>query len=181
MENLVLIGNTLEETAYHEAGHIVVAGAVGLALKPMGIQIWEVSGLGDGLACYWEDEKDWGKNLLALRAGQVAQFRQFPESDFRGSQPDVKKFSNIVADHFGDNRCGEMRIEITAKVHRVLDIHWAPVIAVSEALVEGEWIPVDDSEHPSAKRKKHLDGMRLQQFLEHTGFRHKCAMQLQRT
>ena len=37
LEEQILIGNTLEETAYHEAGHVVIAGAVGLDLKPLAL------------------------------------------------------------------------------------------------------------------------------------------------
>jgi len=38
----MIIGNTFEETAYHEAGHIVAAAVLGLALRPAGITIVEV-------------------------------------------------------------------------------------------------------------------------------------------
>jgi len=38
--------------AYHEAGHIVVAAALGLPLRPEGIMIGED---GKGFACYWKD------------------------------------------------------------------------------------------------------------------------------
>jgi hypothetical protein len=75
----VLIGNTLEETAYHEAGHIVIASATGLALRPMGVAIWEaVEDVTEGIASYCEDEPEWEKILLALRAREMAQVKQFP-------------------------------------------------------------------------------------------------------
>jgi hypothetical protein len=61
-----LIGNTLEETAYHEAAHMVIAAAVGLNLRPGGITIWEAAeDVMDGLARYWKDEVDWGKKPTA--------------------------------------------------------------------------------------------------------------------
>jgi hypothetical protein len=44
------IGNTLEETAYHEGGYFVVAGSLGLNLKPKGIMIYELANdITDGL------------------------------------------------------------------------------------------------------------------------------------
>jgi hypothetical protein len=46
-----LIGNSPEETAYHEAGHIVTAAAVGLDLRPAGILIFEVKNVAAGIAC----------------------------------------------------------------------------------------------------------------------------------
>ncbi len=155
----MLIGNTLEETAYHEAGHIAVAGAAGLDLKLEGIVIYEIAeDVTDGWAFYWEDKPEWEKILLAVRAGQVAQLRQFPQSEIRGGQPDVKRFFSIVADRFGSNRGGELWEDITASVRSLLDTHWAAVVAVAEALVKSDWIPVDEAEHALAKRKKHLDG-----------------------
>ena len=78
----ILIGNTMEETAYHEAGHIVIAGAVGLDLRPKGIVIYEVEDVADGWAFYWEDNQQWTDILTALRAGQLAQLKQFPDPNF---------------------------------------------------------------------------------------------------
>jgi hypothetical protein len=80
MEYEVLIGNTFEETAYHEAGHIVVATALGLDLKPRGIVIWAAADVDvtDGLACYCNDTPDMPtarKVLIGTRAGQLAQVR----------------------------------------------------------------------------------------------------------
>lgn len=47
--NMIRIGNTFEECAYHEAGHVVGAGALGLAFKPTGVTIVEVRRLGSSL------------------------------------------------------------------------------------------------------------------------------------
>jgi hypothetical protein len=94
-KNQVLIGNTLEESAFHEAGHIVAASAVGMDLRPRGIVIWEVQNVTDGLACYWEDAAEVESVLLALRAGQMAQLKQFPMSDRWGSMPDIQAFAKF--------------------------------------------------------------------------------------
>jgi hypothetical protein len=163
------IGNTLEETAYHEAGHVVVAGAVGLDLMPKGIVIYEVGDLTDGWAFYWEDKPEWEGILRALRAGQMAQLRRFPKSEFRGGKPDLDKFYRIVADHFGANRFGELWGAITDKVRSMLDAHWAAVVAIAEALVRGGWIPTESGEHASARRKKHLGGDVLAAILAEHG------------
>ena len=105
----VLIGNTLEETAYHEAGHIVIASATGLALRPMGVAIWEaVEDVTEGIASYCEDEPEWEKILLALRAGEMAQVKQFPISSTIGSLPDIQAFATIVEVYFGKNRLREI-------------------------------------------------------------------------
>jgi hypothetical protein len=161
----ILIGNTVEETAYHEAGHIVIAGAVGLDLKQKGIVVYEVEDVADGWAFYWEDNQQWSDILLALRAGQLAQLRQFPNSEFRGGQQDVKNFSQIVAQHFPPNSGGDMWQDISAKTQRMLDTHWVAVQSVVDALMNADWIPVAVTEHPDAKRKKHLDGNTLVRIL----------------
>lgn len=154
----VLIGNTLEETAYHEAGHIVVASVKGLALRPMGIMIWEAAeDVTEGIACYCEDEPEWEKILLALRAGEMAQVRQFPNSSTIGSLPDIQAFARIIEVHF-ENRFREMQQKVNSEVNGLLDIHWDAIVAISQGLVHADWIPVVPSEHSKAKRKKHLDG-----------------------
>ena len=80
--NETFVGNNLEETAYHEAGHVVVnQSALGLELRIRGITIYEVSSdVMDGLACYWDDDT-YGENLQALLGGQIAQWRKFPETN----------------------------------------------------------------------------------------------------
>ncbi|MGO8700341.1 MAG: hypothetical protein ACLQVY_21835 [Limisphaerales bacterium] len=165
----MVIGNTPEETAYHEAGHIVIAGAVGLDLKPKGIVIYEVEDVADGWAFYWEDKPEWEKILLALRAGQLAQLKQFPDSDFRGGQPDVQKFFSIVEQHFEPNRSGDIWQDISAKALTLLHTHWSAVDAVSDALMHANWIPVEHGEHSLAQRKKHLDGDALATILAARG------------
>jgi len=165
----MVIGNTLEETAYHEAGHIVIAGAVGLDLKPKGIVIYEVEAVADGWASYWEDKPEWEKLLLALRAGQVAQLKRFPDSEFRGGQPDVQKFFSIVHQHFDPKFSGDMWQDISAKALGLLHAHWSAVNAVSDALVHAIWIPVDHGEHSLAKRKKQVNGHALAAILATQG------------
>ena len=157
----ILIGNTMEETAYHEAGHIVIAGAVGLDLRPKGIVIYEVEDVADGWAFYWEDNQQWTDILTALRAGQLAQLKQFPDSEFRGGQQDVKNFSDIVQQHFPPHSGGDMWQSISTRTKTMLDTHWAAVESVVDTAMKSTWIPVAVTEHPDAKRKKHLDGNTL--------------------
>jgi len=59
-----LVGNTFEESAYHEAGHVVAAAALGLALRSKGITILEAAnGATAGEASYWEDDREPEKTL----------------------------------------------------------------------------------------------------------------------
>jgi hypothetical protein len=71
--------------AYHEAGHIVVAAAWGLPLRPEGIMIGED---GKGFACYWKEpdltDSSVEANVLASFAGFWAEKRL---RSMRGFQP----------------------------------------------------------------------------------------------
>jgi hypothetical protein len=61
---------------YHEAGHIVVAAALGLPLRPEGIMIGEDW---KGFACYWKEldltDSSVEANALASFAGFCAEKR----------------------------------------------------------------------------------------------------------
>ena len=159
---MLIIGNNLEETAYHEAGHIVVAARLGLELRLKGITIWEAApNVMDGLARYWESETDWDKNLQSIRAGGVAQWREFPEADIQGQRPDIENFNKIVADHFAGALPADMWQSIGKKTNELLDAHWSAVVEIAKTLIAAEWVSVPENEHPLAKRKKQLDGEAL--------------------
>jgi hypothetical protein len=167
MNEQLLIGNTLEETAYHEAGHIVVASALGLALRPQGIEIYETPEcLTDGFACYWEDYEAEDV-LAALRAGEMAQVRQFPESCVLGSIPDGQHLAQAIRICFGQERFREFRDRIDARTCELLDSRWPTVVAVAEAVVQSDWIPVEG--HQQFTRKKHVDGHALVNVLKECG------------
>jgi len=165
-----LIGNTLEETAYHEAGHIVVAARLGLDLRPKGITIWEAGkDVMDGLAGYWDDDADWDKNLQAVRAGQIAQWRRFPKSDTTGAKPDNDYFFKVVGEHFTGSIASNIWESVSKKADALLEAHWSAVVEIAETLMAAEWISVGESEHPLAKRKKHLGGEALVAILSSHG------------
>jgi hypothetical protein len=161
VEETLIVGNTLRETAYHEAGHIVVATALGLDLRPNGITIWEAAqDVMDGLAGYWDDEADWEKNLQAVRAGQIAQWREFPQSHTAGAKPDNDYFFKAVREYFAGSIASNMWENVSKKANTLLEAHWGAVVEIAETLIapECEWMSVGENEHPLAKRKKRLGG-----------------------
>ncbi|HEY1801577.1 MAG TPA: hypothetical protein VGG46_11650 [Terriglobales bacterium] len=166
MEEVLIIGNNLPETAYHEAGHIIVATALGLDLRPKGITLWEAgTDVMDGLAGYWDHETDWDKNLQSVRAGQIAQWRKFPNADTSGAKPDNDYFFNVAREHFPGSVVSDLWESTTEKAHALLQLHWAAVVEIAEALIAADWLPVPEKEHPLAKRKKRLDGKQLMEIL----------------
>ena len=162
LQNVLIIGNTLDETAYHEAGHVVVAAAVELDLRPKGITIWEAApNVMDGLAGYWDHEIDWEKNLQAVRAGQIAQWRKFPRADTTGAKPDNDYFFNVAREHFPGTLASNLWESTSQKADALLQLHWDAVIEIAETLIAAEWLSAPENEHPLAKRKKRLNGNQL--------------------
>ena len=169
MANELTLGNPLAETAYHEAGHIVVAAATGLPLRPAGITVYEVvNNVTDGFAVYAEDEPQREMVLMALLAGVRAQLRQFPNSWIGGAHSDECKFREIVRLHFRD-QWREMSEKLIPLVDQLLEKHWSAVAGIAERLVEIPWIPVQNAEHPRATRKKQLDGDAVAAILQRVG------------
>jgi hypothetical protein len=139
-----LIGNTPEESAYHEAGHIVIAGVLGLDLREAGIILFETETLAGGIACYWEDAEA-EPVLKALRAGQQAQLKQFPTSEIRGGQGDVNAFFDAMRALGIENR-GDVWQRIGKEVAELLAKHWSVVIEVAAALLNQDSKPIESSD-----------------------------------
>lgn len=150
---------------------MTIAAKVGLDLQHKGIVVYEVENVGDGWAFYWEDNQQWTDILLALRAGQLAQLKQFPDSEFRGGQQDVQNFFAIVNKHFPPNSSGDVWQEISRKTTDKLNANWSAVENVADAVINAEWLPVAPGEHERATRKKHLDGNVLSTLLVPHGIR----------
>jgi hypothetical protein len=171
-----LIGNSPEETAYHEAGHSVTAAAVGLDLRPAGILMFEVRNVAAGIACYWEDG-EVEPVLQALRAGQMAQQRQFPNSETRGGVPDAQAFSKAVNQIYSPGHVGIMLEKIGGQVLDLFAKHWGAVDEVAQALLRKDWasVEVTDEKYLSAdersvvRRKKQLTGSEIVEILERHG------------
>jgi len=171
-----LIGNSPQETAYHEAGHIVIAAAVGLDLRPAGILLFEVKNVAAGMACYWEDG-EVEPVLQALRAGQMAQQKQFPNSETRGGVPDAQAFSRAVNQIYPPGHVGIMLEKIGIQVLELFAKYWRGVVEVAEALLKKDWagVEVADGKYLSAderlvvKRKKQLKGNEIVEILERHG------------
>jgi hypothetical protein len=171
-----LIGNSPEETAYHEAGHIVAAAAVGLDLRPAGILMFEVRNVAAGIACYWEDG-EVEPVLQALHAGQLAQRRQFPNSETRGDVPDAQAFSRAVNQIYSPGRVGVMLEKTGGQVLELFAKHWGAVADVAQAFLKKDWVSVEvtdekylsTDERSVVRRKKQLTGSEIVEILDQHG------------
>jgi hypothetical protein len=157
----------LDEVAYHEAGHVVVASAVGLHLGASGIQVWGGPYGYDGCAAICYEDQPWEKHLLCLRAGSKAQLKQFPScSTMWSAGGDESKTFEIVRKHF-NGQWSDMDEKIDAEVDALLEKHWGALEAIAQDVMESNWKPTDD--RPPAIRKKQLDGKTLVAILDKHG------------
>lgn len=170
----IIVGATLEESAYHEAGHIVVAGLVGLPIKKHGLTVWEAdNGASAGLADCEELNERWMDQLLVLRAGAWAEKKKFPNTSVAsGARGDDSRIFDIVLKHF-NSQWSDMDEKIETQVDILLDDHWDAVVAVAEAAIASPWKPLDADDDPKVrewfKRKKHLDGHTLAGIVKEHG------------
>jgi hypothetical protein len=174
MPDIIVVGSTLEATAYHEAGHIVVAGLVSLPIRQRGLTIWGAANesTGGAVDCQELNER-WEDQLLFLRAGAWAEKKKFPNASVAsGARGDDSRIFDIVLKHL-NSQWSDMDEKIETQVDILLDDHWDAVVAVVEAVIESPWKPLDADDHPKIrewfKRKKNLDGHTLAGILKEHG------------
>jgi hypothetical protein len=112
-----------------------------------------------------------------LRAGQMAQRRQFPNSETRGGEPDAQAFSKAVNQIYSPGHVGLMLEKIGGQVLELFAKHWGAVAEVAQALLKKDWasMEVTDEKYLSAdersvvRRKKQLTGSEIVEILEQRG------------
>ena len=105
MPDIIVVGSTLEATAYHEAGHIVVAGLVSLPIRQRGLTIWGAANesTGGAVDCQELNER-WEDQLLFLRAGAWAEKKKFPNASVAsGARGDDSRIFDIVLKRFNSH------------------------------------------------------------------------------
>jgi hypothetical protein len=143
----------IETAAYHEAGHVVVATALGLRLRPEGIMVGQDA---KGLACYWKEpdgtDASVEANILASFAGFSAEkrlrsMRGLQQRDYFGVifSTDWKearvlqgKFSPV---YFGDKGGRTIHDELEARAEQLVAQHWSTIEVLAEALLSRQWEP----------------------------------------
>jgi hypothetical protein len=143
----------LRRAAHHEAGHIVVAAAMGLPLRPDGIVIDSVA---QGLACYW---KEPGENDACRESVIAATFAGFnAEEEFcqRHSLPVLDGFAKIFCEDYRYARGIICQLTYLSPTDNVFEIdqkleaasrvavlrHWLAIEAIAAQLLAKDWEPI---------------------------------------
>lgn len=139
--------------AYHEAGHIVVAAALGLCLRPEGIMVGQD---GKGFGCYWKEpdgtDASVEANVLASFAGFYAEkrlrsMRGFRPRDYFGViwSTDWKEARALEGKfsfgYLGDRNIQAVHDELEAKAEEIIAQYWPAIEALAQTLLGRDWEP----------------------------------------
>jgi hypothetical protein len=136
-------------TAHHEAGHMVIAAVVGLAMRPAGFAIDRV---GEGVACYCfipeDNDESRERVLLATFAGWYAQQRfcdlvglVCPAFAHPGLSCDWWQAADILPKLAGGLATKD-KFEQGSRV--LVQQHWPVIEFLAADLLTREWEPVKD-------------------------------------
>jgi hypothetical protein len=143
------IETKLSAVAHHEAGHMVIAAAVGLLLKPGGLSIDRV---GEGLACYCfrpdETAVSQERVILATFAGWYAQkrfsdLRSISCADF--AHPESTEdwcYAAHVLDKLGGKDYYIVKAELERRSQAFVEQHWPVIELLANALLAKDWEPL---------------------------------------
>jgi hypothetical protein len=127
----------VERTAHHEAGHMVVAAALGLKLRPQGLR---VDPRGWGLACYCKqpDGSDLTREriIVATFAGFIAQKRFYPDSIWC-RDTDWSEAHALL--HERANK-SVTRDDLLSRSERLVRQHWPAIEALAAAVLAKDWV-----------------------------------------
>jgi len=149
-----LRGPSLERTAHHEAGHVVLMEWAGLT--PIRASATECAGLAEWDLCELDANDDQGAHDRPLAAAQAAAVMhagiiaelihaglQWPGVLYRPRSRDWQTACVLLAPHFGIGLAGHGFSQRTA--HAVLTHHWPRVQQIAADLIDrGTW-SLDDA------------------------------------
>jgi len=140
--------------AHHEAGHVVIAAAQKLKLRPEGIS---VDASGCGLACYWKqlDASDLSRErvIVASLAGFKAEERLRKESSYPALDPlgvilspDAREAREQILKLSAGDISNENPNSILAKLENrsecLVKVHWLAIQALATALLDKDVEPL---------------------------------------
>ena len=140
-------------TAYHEAGHIVVAAVQGLKLRPEGLSVDE---RGEGLACYCKDPGDSDiereRVIIATFAGLNSEARfcneqGFPvpeemqrifSQDSKEARENISRLSSLSL----ERTAFQIEAELQASSEAIILQYWSAIRSIAAALLDRDWEPI---------------------------------------
>jgi hypothetical protein len=145
----------LERAAHHEAGHLVVAAAKKLRLRPEGLGL---DPRGEGLACYYKQpdtsELSRERIIVAMFAGYYAEMRFCQEGAYLALAPDSwfpssldgqdadKLLREITGENLSNQSAAEIQRELRRQSEQLVERHWLAIKAVANVLMSKDWEPL---------------------------------------
>lgn len=145
---------TLECTAHHEAGHLVIAAAQELKLRPEGLS---VDRRGSGLACYYKQpgESDLSRErvIIATLAGLAAQKRFCEERSYPAPGTMAVEFSHdwrearellqaLSTEYVLNENLEAIGRRLESRSEQLVEEHWLIIKALATALIAKHWEPL---------------------------------------
>jgi hypothetical protein len=173
----------VESCAYHEAGHTVVAVALGMPLRNRGVHI---DTIGSGIAYYWyrlvgdlsntpQDIAERERTIIAAYAGYIAQEKFYPNCPPAGSFSDSDENRKLLDEmYLGQREWFAAQNSLHAEARQLVDTHWGAVEALAREILAQPLTPrPDDPERrwSTDTMERWIDGNRVVSIL--TQFRLK--------
>lgn len=130
---------TIEQRAYHEAGHAVVGYCLGLDLGPATIIPDEEAGT-EGVSSSESPVCDGSRyegNIVSLYAGGAAQRRFDPTAGDSGCGRDNEEAAALLGDHYDEST-------LRQRAEELVESHWGKIEAVASMLIEEKTLSGDD-------------------------------------
>jgi hypothetical protein len=173
-----------ESSAYHEAGHIVIAAAQGMRLSRHGVHL---DADGRGFA-YYEYRKPRRSSdapseikrehtIIATLAGLIAQQKFYPECSTLGASDDTNLVDLLLSEILEDEPLGgafsTAQIDLKQEADKLVRKFWPAIEAVAVTLWETPETPRDSDEPEPTwsvlPLEKRINGARLVEILRSFG------------
>jgi len=149
----------INSTAYHEAGHTVIAAAQEMPIRNFGVRM---DSLGCGKAFYWRRVPDGSRNnvgpdverertIISTSAGYIAQKRFYGDSlsddvhkymEF-SAQSDTALVIELLQEMYSGNNAAWFQARKSLYEHSVqlVDSHWKAIETLAKLLLSRNWEP----------------------------------------
>ena len=182
----------VNSTAYHEAGHIVVAAVQQMPMRNLGVRM---DSLGCGKAFYWRRVPDGSRNnvgpdaerertIISTSAGYIAQKRFYGDSlteDIKkymefSANPDTSLVIELLEEMYSGDRVlwFQARKLLYDQSVQLVDDHWKAIDTLEGSLLSRAWEPRQTNTDADGRwsvddREKRLHGIEILHILEPLG------------